>query len=178
YCPFPGSIEHGRVLLVGNMGMYDYRPYVRRVSNNRQIMFECARGYTILRGPPGATCVDGSWSPAELPRCVRGSHPHVRQIRSSGRRRRRRRHGDGDAGRRRRRWRPNGGPCRLEVGMRLVSANESSSAEDASSSSTEARPGSEARLSCPGGLGNRTARCVHGAWRPTATSSCRHAARM
>uniref|UniRef100_A0A1S4LTX8 C4b-binding protein beta chain, putative n=1 Tax=Ixodes scapularis TaxID=6945 RepID=A0A1S4LTX8_IXOSC len=78
YCPFPGSIEHGRVLLVGNMGMYDYRPYVRRVSNNRQIMFECARGYTILRGPPGATCVDGSWSPAELPRCVRGSHPHVR----------------------------------------------------------------------------------------------------
>ncbi|KAL1427367.1 hypothetical protein MTO96_017423 [Rhipicephalus appendiculatus] len=34
------------------MGMYDYRPYVRRVSNNRQIMFECRRGYTILHGPP------------------------------------------------------------------------------------------------------------------------------
>ncbi|CAN7994318.1 unnamed protein product, partial [Ixodes hexagonus] len=179
YCPFPGSIEHGRVLLVGNMGMYDYRPYVRRVSNNRQIMFECARGYTILRGPPGATCVDGSWSPAELPRCVRGSHPHVRQIRSSHARRRRRRHGD--AGRRRRRWRRNWGeaqgtpvlirsvydlshqrevrPCRLEAGMRLVAGNASGE------SATEALPGSEARLSCPGG--NRTARCVLGAWRPT-----------
>lgn len=31
YCQFPGYIEHGKVLLVGNMGLYDYRPYVKKV---------------------------------------------------------------------------------------------------------------------------------------------------
>ncbi|XP_035229458.1 sushi, von Willebrand factor type A, EGF and pentraxin domain-containing protein 1-like isoform X2 [Stegodyphus dumicola] len=75
YCPYPGVLEHGRVLLVGYMGMYDYRPYVKRVTNNRQIMYECHRHYTLKDGPPGATCVDGQWSPKQLPRCVRGSHP-------------------------------------------------------------------------------------------------------
>ena len=29
YCPFPGFIDHGKILLVGNMGLYEYRPYVR-----------------------------------------------------------------------------------------------------------------------------------------------------
>ena len=32
YCPYPGTVPQGRVLLVGNMGMYDYRPYVRKVN--------------------------------------------------------------------------------------------------------------------------------------------------
>ena len=48
-----------QVLLVGNMGLYDYRPYVKKVKNNRQIMFECGRGYKLADGPPGATCIDG-----------------------------------------------------------------------------------------------------------------------
>ena len=29
YCPFPGFIDRGKILLVGNMGLYEYRPYVR-----------------------------------------------------------------------------------------------------------------------------------------------------
>ena len=33
YCPFPGYIVGGKVLLVGNMGLYDYRPYVKKVKN-------------------------------------------------------------------------------------------------------------------------------------------------
>lgn len=74
YCPFPGTIENGRVLLVGHMGMYDYRPYVRKVTNKKQIVFECDRGFFVT-GPSGATCVDGSWSPSYLPTCERGSHP-------------------------------------------------------------------------------------------------------
>lgn len=77
YCPFPGSIEHGRVLLVGHMGMYDYRPYVRRVINNKQIIYECSKGF-LVSGPPGATCVDGHWSPSELPKCVKGTYPSIR----------------------------------------------------------------------------------------------------
>lgn len=62
--------------------MYDYRPYVRKITNNRQIMYECDRHYTLGEGPPGATCVDGRWSPQEKPKCIRGSHPQVRWDRS------------------------------------------------------------------------------------------------
>ena len=68
YCPFPGYIDNGRVLLVGNMGMYIYRPYVKKVHNNRQIRFECNRGFFLSEGPPGATCVAGQWSPNTLPK--------------------------------------------------------------------------------------------------------------
>ncbi|XP_073987217.1 hig-anchoring scaffold protein isoform X2 [Rhodnius prolixus] len=78
HCPFPGYVENGKVLLVGNMGLYDYRPYVRKVSNNKQIMYECNKGYTLLGDPPGATCIGGHWSPKELPRCVPGLHPRLR----------------------------------------------------------------------------------------------------
>ncbi|GIY82554.1 protein lev-9 [Caerostris extrusa] len=49
--PFPGVLENGRILLVGHMGMYDYRPYVRKITNNRQIMYECERHYTLNEGP-------------------------------------------------------------------------------------------------------------------------------
>lgn len=31
YCAHPGYIPNGKVFLVGNMGLYDYRPYVRKV---------------------------------------------------------------------------------------------------------------------------------------------------
>lgn len=68
YCPFPGFVENGKILLVGNMGLYDYRPYVRKVSNNKQIMYDCDKGYVLNEGPPGATCIGGRWSPAQLPR--------------------------------------------------------------------------------------------------------------
>lgn len=68
YCPFPGYVENGKVLLVGNMGLYDYRPYVRKVTNNKQIMYDCNRGYVLAEGPPGATCIGGHWSPKQLPR--------------------------------------------------------------------------------------------------------------
>ena len=60
YCPFPGYITNGRVLLVGNMGLYDYRPYVKRIRNDRQIMFDCKKGFMLEQGgPKGATCVAG-----------------------------------------------------------------------------------------------------------------------
>lgn len=54
--------------------MYDYRPYVKKVTNKKQIVYECDKGY-FVSGPPGATCVDGQWSPRQLPACLRGSHP-------------------------------------------------------------------------------------------------------
>ena len=64
FCPFPGFVENGKVLLVGAMGLYEYRPYVRKIRNNRQIMFQCDRGFALVGGPTGATCIDGHWSAA------------------------------------------------------------------------------------------------------------------
>ena len=87
YCKFPGYIERGKVLLVGNMGLYDYRSYVRKVKNNRQILFECGRGYKLADGPPGATCIDGKWSPPDLPRCVDEFHPKMVQWKRKRKRR-------------------------------------------------------------------------------------------
>lgn len=31
FCAFPGYVDHGKILLIGNMGLYDYRPYVKKV---------------------------------------------------------------------------------------------------------------------------------------------------
>lgn len=50
YCQFPGYIPHGKVLLIGNMGLYDYRPYVKKVINNKQIMYDCDKGYVLENG--------------------------------------------------------------------------------------------------------------------------------
>lgn len=70
-------------MLMGNMGYYDYRPYVKKVTNNRQIMYECDRGFKLDDdGPPGATCVAGRWSPKQLPRCVAEQHSRGRWARS------------------------------------------------------------------------------------------------
>lgn len=82
FCPFPGFVENGKVLLVGAMGLYEYRPYVRKIRNNRQIMYQCNRGHILIGGPTGATCIDGQWSPAELPSCQEEAHPKARYARS------------------------------------------------------------------------------------------------
>lgn len=50
------------------MGLYDYRPYVKKVTNNKQIMYDCDKGYILAEGPPGATCIGGQWSPNQLPK--------------------------------------------------------------------------------------------------------------
>ncbi|XP_049824701.1 sushi, von Willebrand factor type A, EGF and pentraxin domain-containing protein 1 isoform X2 [Aethina tumida] len=78
YCPYPGNVQNGKILLVGNMGLYDYRPYVRKVINNKQIMYDCDKGYVLSEGPPGATCIGGKWSPSQLPTCLLGQHPRLR----------------------------------------------------------------------------------------------------
>ena len=79
YCPFPGYLLNGKILLVGNMGLYDYRPYVKKISNDRQILFDCDKGYKLeLGSPQGATCIDGEWSPPEVPKCKPSVHPSIR----------------------------------------------------------------------------------------------------
>ena len=35
------------------------------------LLFQCDRGYLLVGGPTGATCIDGHWSPTQLPRLER-----------------------------------------------------------------------------------------------------------
>ena len=81
YCDFPGYLTHGKILLVGNMGLYDYRPYVKKITNDRQILFDCDKGFKLEMGAPqGATCIDGKWSPLEIPMCLPEYHPRLRWL--------------------------------------------------------------------------------------------------
>lgn len=79
FCPYPGTIKYGHILLVGVIGKYEYRPYVRRIGHNEQIEFHCDKGYKMV-GPPAATCVDGQWSPDNKPYCAPGQHPRMLYI--------------------------------------------------------------------------------------------------
>lgn len=72
YCDYPGHIEHGRVTLAGLTGNYDYKPYIKRVSTNRQVAFECDPGYRLNDGAWSyATCIGGSWKPDGMPTCIK-----------------------------------------------------------------------------------------------------------
>ncbi|GBM03078.1 Protein lev-9 [Araneus ventricosus] len=166
YCPFPGVLENGRILLVGHMGMYDYRPYVRKITNNRQIMYECERHYTLSEGPPGATCVDGRWSPQEKPKCVRGSHPQVRWDRKKReaviRRLDMRR-----AKRKKRGKRKHKGFCKP---VETTPWMDVTVLKKGWMSSSLASRGTVIQVTCGWGyslnIGNRTAKCVAGRWKP------------
>ena len=36
-----------------------WQPHCRKIQNGRQIMFQCDRGYSMIEGPSGATCIAG-----------------------------------------------------------------------------------------------------------------------
>ena len=80
------------------MGLYDYRPYVKKITNNRQIIFDCDKGWRLALGSAeGATCIGwylyvclllavschvagGEWSPPGIPSCVRENHPEIKWL--------------------------------------------------------------------------------------------------
>ncbi|XP_021914139.1 sushi, von Willebrand factor type A, EGF and pentraxin domain-containing protein 1 isoform X2 [Zootermopsis nevadensis] len=185
YCPFPGYIENGRVMLVGNMGVYDYRPYVRKVTNNKQIMYECERGYVLTDGPPGATCIGGRWSPKQLPRCVPGMHPRLRWSRSVHARRallmahnqsrqqlwqrdRQRRNKKGRKAKKRG-GKGKAGPCEVISEESFLNIEVLKAGRDPNQTFS---PGTVIRVSCGKGYGlnigtNVTAKCVRGQWKPS-----------
>lgn len=61
--------------------------FILQIVNNKQIMYDCDKGYVLEIGPPGATCVGGKWRPLELPQCLLGQHPRLRFNRRKRRRR-------------------------------------------------------------------------------------------
>lgn len=89
FCNYPGSLENGRVMLVGSLGLHEYRSYVKNVATNRQLTYECDKGF-LLKGPPGSTCLNGEWLPSELPKCVSYNHPPLISVQSDYLNRRRR----------------------------------------------------------------------------------------
>ncbi|ELT92507.1 hypothetical protein CAPTEDRAFT_223767 [Capitella teleta] len=76
YCEYPGTINNGDVLLVGRIGKYEYRSYVKGTGHNEVIEFHCHKGYK-RSGPAASTCVNGDWSPANKPVCVPKQHPNL-----------------------------------------------------------------------------------------------------
>ncbi|KAK2168007.1 hypothetical protein LSH36_21g02014 [Paralvinella palmiformis] len=79
FCEHPGSIENGKILLVGVIGKYEYRPYVKNVWHNQEIEYHCDKEYKRV-GPAAATCVGGKWSPPKLPKCIQKHHPKILYI--------------------------------------------------------------------------------------------------
>jgi len=62
--------------------MYEYRQYVQPVNHNDHIQFECGKHFRLV-GPSGSTCVNGQWSPPQLPTCQPRHHPHLYYLHSS-----------------------------------------------------------------------------------------------
>ena len=79
YCQYPGTIPNGTIRLVGAMGKYEYRSYIRTIVHREQIEYQCDKEFVRI-GPPAATCVDGEWSPPELPECRLKKHPRMLYI--------------------------------------------------------------------------------------------------
>jgi hypothetical protein len=51
-CPHPldtlGALESGRIMLEGQMGLYEYARYIRTVTEGRSIVFQCDKGNAVL----------------------------------------------------------------------------------------------------------------------------------
>jgi hypothetical protein len=83
-CDFPGHLKNGSILLIGVTSKHEYKHYIKHVRHNEQIIFQCEKEFR-LRGPSGATCVDGEWSPSGMPTCVPKQYPNEYYV-SRGRR--------------------------------------------------------------------------------------------
>lgn len=56
------------------MGNYEYKSYAKNVLTDRQLAYECKKGFR-LNGPVGSTCLNGEWHPSELPKCIPYNYP-------------------------------------------------------------------------------------------------------
>ena len=45
YCPHPGDLKNGKILLVGDIGKFEYRPYVRHAGQGEKIEYYCSTGH-------------------------------------------------------------------------------------------------------------------------------------
>ncbi|GLH01645.1 CSON007528 protein, partial [Gryllus bimaculatus] len=185
YCPFPGYIENGRVMLVGNMGVYDYRPYVRKVTNNKQIMYECERGYAcagagaeaeaeaaLVRRKRGGMRVSSGASTSSRTHMMRGKSNNNNDGSRGSRGRKPKRPTDERVrpGHRPRPKTGKGTPCELLADEPTMRVEVVKAGRDPNQTYS---PGTVVRVSCSKGyslsLGrhsNNTAKCARGQWKP------------
>lgn len=81
YCPNPAEfqpLENGVIYKNGDQnGMFIFQKYITTIRHGTRLKFICNPGY-VRRGPSGATCVNGAWSPSiDNPgtTCVPQNHP-------------------------------------------------------------------------------------------------------
>jgi len=76
HCNYPGTIDNGTILLIGVIGKFVFRHYVRNIKHNDRIEFKCVK-YFRLNGTTGATCVDGEWHPPAITtgKCIQKNFP-------------------------------------------------------------------------------------------------------
>ena len=63
-------LENGKIIYVGPTGLYELRYTKQKVPIKGHILFECDPGFSLIDGPPGKTCQNGTWEPSGLPKCV------------------------------------------------------------------------------------------------------------
>ncbi|ODN01859.1 Locomotion-related protein Hikaru genki [Orchesella cincta] len=195
YCGFPGRIENGRVLIVGKLGLYDYRNQLKTFSHNQKIIFECDEGFALAHGPSGKTCRNGLWLPAaDNPECVESEGSAFRWIRSTRKKRRAIKTGGGTFARTKGAG-SGGGDRGSGPGRRINRKNKRPGDDDEYSLAPMACPsldhdefmqvevirngddvnntfslGAVAKISCTPGFGmnlnNETVTCEKGRWKP------------
>ncbi|XP_025113067.1 protein lev-9-like isoform X2 [Pomacea canaliculata] len=74
YCPNPGELKNGKVYKIGQVGKFIFHDFIYTIKHGDRLVYECDRNYR-LKGPRGAACVNGEWSPKEPPQCVPSQHP-------------------------------------------------------------------------------------------------------
>ncbi|GFS09511.1 sushi, von Willebrand factor type A, EGF and pentraxin domain-containing protein 1 [Elysia marginata] len=79
YCAPPGKLENGQVYKKGSSGKFKFHDYITTIKHGERLIYECNRNFK-LRGPKGAACVNGKWSPSIKPVCIEAKHPLFRKI--------------------------------------------------------------------------------------------------
>ncbi len=41
FCPYPGKLIKGRILLIREIGKFEYLPHIKQVRHNEQIQYDC-----------------------------------------------------------------------------------------------------------------------------------------
>ena len=41
FCPYPGELKKGKILLVREIGKFEYQPYIKQVGHNEEIEYNC-----------------------------------------------------------------------------------------------------------------------------------------
>ncbi|CAC5402022.1 unnamed protein product [Mytilus coruscus] len=85
YCPNPAvaaPLKNGNIYKRVNNGKFQFQKYITTIRHGTRLLFICDPGF-IRKGPSGATCVNGTWSPSiDNPgtKCVEQNHPEFPKL--------------------------------------------------------------------------------------------------